>query len=178
MEDCHRKCASSKRWPSTSSAARGIPSSILQPNHRAKRLEIPGIALISHQVSLLSLEIAPMSSKKVLGESDLIFSSASFALKNALGELKRNHQSVGKRLRSIYSDATFVQSVADAYNLPLVANERCGSWYIPQDASVGFAHSKKGSAYFKSTDGHFGQWSFSLRRLNLQVLDLIGQHGG
>jgi tRNA A64-2'-O-ribosylphosphate transferase len=119
-----------------------------------------------------------MSSKKVLGESDLIFSSASFALKNALGELKRNHQSVGKRLRSIYSDATFVQSVADAYNLPLVANERCGSWYIPQDASVGFAHSKKGSAYFKSTDGHFGQWSFSLRRLNLQVLDLIGQHGG
>jgi tRNA A64-2'-O-ribosylphosphate transferase len=122
-----------------------------------------------------------MSPKKVLGESDLIFSSASFALKNALGDLKRNNQSVGNRLRSIYSDAAFVQGVADAYNLPLVANERCGSWYIPQDAASapwGFAHSKKGSAYFKSTDGHFGQWSFSLRRLNLQVLDLVGQHGG
>jgi tRNA A64-2'-O-ribosylphosphate transferase len=120
-------------------------------------------------------------SSKVLGESDLIFSSASSALREALGELKRSDQSVKNRLQSIYSDAAFVQSVAEAYNLPLVANERCGSWYIPHEAEsapAGFVHGKQGSVYFKSTDGHFGQWSFSLRRLNLQILELIGQHGG
>lgn len=37
---------------------------------------------------------------------------------------------------------------------------------------------KAGSAYFKSTDGHFGQWSFNLRRLNLQVLEIVGREGG
>jgi tRNA A64-2'-O-ribosylphosphate transferase len=118
---------------------------------------------------------------QALTESDLIFSSASTALKEALGELKRSNQSVKNRLQSIYSDATFVQSVAEAYSLPLVANERCGSWYIPFEAAsapAGFVHEKKGSVYFKSTDGHFGQWSFSLRRLNLQILELVGQNGG
>ncbi|MCJ1320142.1 hypothetical protein MMC15_005480 [Xylographa vitiligo] len=35
-----------------------------------------------------------------------------------------------------------------------------------------------GSAYFKSTDGHQGQWKFSLRRLNLQVLDVIEKFDG
>jgi tRNA A64-2'-O-ribosylphosphate transferase len=52
-----------------------------------------------------------------------------------------------------------------------VANERCGSWYIPPDT-------KSGSAYFKSTDGHTGQWDFSFRRLNLQILPLAREHGG
>lgn len=55
--------------------------------------------------------------------------------------------------------------------LPLVANERCGSWYIDPKR-------KAGSAYFKSTDGHTGQWKFSLRRLNLHLLELIGERGG
>jgi len=35
-----------------------------------------------------------------------------------------------------------------------------------------------GSAYFKSTDGHTGEWSFSLRRLNLQLFEVIGAYGG
>jgi tRNA A64-2'-O-ribosylphosphate transferase len=36
----------------------------------------------------------------------------------------------GYRLQSIETDAAFAQEVADHYGLPLVANERCGSWYI------------------------------------------------
>lgn len=106
-----------------------------------------------------------------LQESDLIFSSAASALKTALGDLKRSNLTIKNRLNSIKQDSTFVTSVADAYQLPLVANERCGSWYIPPQR-------KAGSAYFKSTDGHFGQWMFSLRRLNFQVLDVVGKHGG
>lgn len=64
-----------------------------------------------------------------------------------------------------------MQEVAEQYSLPLIANERCGSWYISPDA-------KKGSAYFKSTDGHTGQWDFSFRRLNLQLLPLANEYGG
>lgn len=112
-----------------------------------------------------------MSIQPPLRESDLIFSSASSVLKDALGELKRGNLSIKNRLRSIKEDSEFVIKVADAYELPLIANERCGSWYIPPER-------KAGSAYFKSTDGHFHQWGFSLRRLNLQVFDVLEHHGG
>ncbi|KAJ6264038.1 4-aminobutyrate aminotransferase [Drechslerella dactyloides] len=84
---------------------------------------------------------------------------------------KSDRLSISNRLHSIHADSQFVQSVADALDLPLVANERCGSWYVPSDR-------KAGSCYFKSTDGHFGCWSFSLRRLNLGLLELIGRRGG
>ncbi|PGH01155.1 hypothetical protein AJ80_09050 [Polytolypa hystricis UAMH7299] len=92
-------------------------------------------------------------------------------LSHILSSLRRSTLSIPNRLRSIESDSHFAQHVAEVYGLPLVANERCGSWYIPPEL-------KAGSAYFKSTDGHAGQWDFSLRRLNLQVLDIIREHGG
>ncbi|KAI5364792.1 putative tRNA A64-2'-O-ribosylphosphate transferase, rit1, DUSP-like domain-containing protein [Septoria linicola] len=106
-----------------------------------------------------------------LQHSDIIFSSASQILHETLGELKKTNLSIKNRLKSIKQDSAFVCTVAEAYGSPLVANERCGSWYIPPDRKVG-------SAYFKSTDGHFGQWGLSLRRLNLQVFDTLQQHGG
>ncbi|KAK6542527.1 hypothetical protein TWF694_006477 [Orbilia ellipsospora] len=84
---------------------------------------------------------------------------------------KSDRLSISNRLHSINEDSAFVQSVADELNLPLVANERCGSWYVPPEK-------KAGSCYFKSTDGHFGCWSFSLRRLNLNLLGIIGKHKG
>ncbi|KXT08455.1 hypothetical protein AC579_1243 [Pseudocercospora musae] len=110
-------------------------------------------------------------STATLQESDLIFSNASSELKIALGELKKHNLKISNRLNSIKKDSEFVTKVGSSYGLPLVANERCGSWYIPPELKVG-------SAYFKSTDGHFGQWSFSLRRLNLQVLDVLEKCGG
>lgn len=106
-----------------------------------------------------------------LQHTDLIFSPAASALKDALGELKRSNLSIKNRLRSIKEDSELVTKISDVYGLPLVANERCGSWYIPPGR-------KAGSAYFKSTDGHFGQWGFSLRRLNLGVLEVVGRGGG
>lgn len=106
-----------------------------------------------------------------LAPSDLIFSEASKSISSILATLKRTNLSISNRIHSISQDAEFVQKVADAFQLPLVANERCGSWYIPPTK-------KAASAYFKSTDGHFGQWSFNLRRLNLQLLDIIADGGG
>lgn len=104
--------------------------------------------------------------------SDLHFpSTEQQTISQTLSSLRRSALSITNRLRSVQSDASFVQEVADHYDLPLVANERCGSWYIPPDA-------KAGSAYFKSTDGHTGQWDFSFRRLNLQVFPVAREHGG
>lgn len=80
----------------------------------------------------------------------------------------------------------------------VVANERCGGWYVESglrgtsfnasgededdgdEASDGKVKRRDGwgSAYFKSTDGHFGIWNFSLRRLNLGLLDVLGEFGG
>lgn len=102
---------------------------------------------------------------------DLHFPSAQVSISQTLSSLRRSALSVTNRLQSIEADATFVQEVAEQYGLPLIANERCGSWYISPDA-------KKGSAYFKSTDGHTGQWDFSFRRLNLQLLPLANEYGG
>ncbi|KAJ5524697.1 hypothetical protein N7494_011347 [Penicillium frequentans] len=102
---------------------------------------------------------------------DLHFPSAQVSISQTLSSLRRSALSVTNRLQSIEADAAFVQEVAEQYGLPLIANERCGSWYISPDA-------KKGSAYFKSTDGHTGQWDFSFRRLNLQLLPLANEYGG
>ena len=114
-----------------------------------------------------------------LTTSDLIFSEqANHNFSRTLGELKRSTLSISNRLNSILLDASFVRDVAAAYSSnntpfsrPLIANERCGSWYISP------AH-KQGSAYFKSTDGHTSVWKFSTRRLNLQLLPCIGAYGG
>ncbi|EMD92577.1 hypothetical protein COCC4DRAFT_131176 [Bipolaris maydis ATCC 48331] len=110
---------------------------------------------------------------KPLTEADIIFPHLSNTpnLSSTLSSLRRSTLSTHNRLASIISDSAFVESVAFAYGLPLVANERCGSWYIPP-------YLKSGSVYFKSTDGHMGEWSFSLRRLNLQLFDVVEKWGG
>ncbi|KIW97156.1 uncharacterized protein Z519_02548 [Cladophialophora bantiana CBS 173.52] len=98
-------------------------------------------------------------------------SSHNPSLYATLKSIRKSALSLPNRLTSILSDGKFVKAASQRYNLPLVANERCGSWYIdPAD--------KVGSTYFKSTDGHHGQWDFSARRLNLQLLPILAVHGG
>lgn len=111
--------------------------------------------------------------------ADLIFSDAATSLRSFEKHEKRASLSLIHRLRSIQLDAAFVSKCAAHFaHLPLVANERCGSWYI-DDSTLTELHAKShASAYFKSTDGHAGQWSFNLRRLNLQLLDVIANGRG
>lgn len=130
----------------------------------------------THQLAS-KLKTPPMSSPPPLNPSDLLFSTAHTTLNQTLTSLKRKDLSISNRLHSIVADATFVQEVASAYQLPLITNERCGSWYAPPSLRPSLELGS-GSAYFKSTDGHHGQWSFSLRRLNLQILQVIGANGG
>ena len=85
-------------------------------------------------------------------------------------ELKREQNSTYNCLLSILDDSRFVKEIASLYpTLPVVANLRCGLWYVP-DA--------RHTCYFKSTDGHEGKWSFSTTRLNLDVAQLCHVHGG
>ncbi|KAG2175394.1 hypothetical protein INT43_001041 [Umbelopsis isabellina] len=89
-------------------------------------------------------------------------------------QIRRDHKNIYNRLKSIEEDARFVTEISTLFpQYAIVANERCGSWYIePQQ------NRKRRSAYFKSTDGHTGQWKFNLRRMNLHLLDIIEEHGG
>lgn len=94
------------------------------------------------------------------------------SISQLLTSLRRTTLSIPNRLHSIRSDAQFVTEAAEAYApRPLVANERCGSWYIPPGR-------KRGSAYFKSTDGHERAWKFSTRRLNLHLVDMVERNDG
>ncbi|KAF3989299.1 hypothetical protein FT663_02846 [Candidozyma haemuli var. vulneris] len=90
--------------------------------------------------------------------------------KEALKELRKEPLSIRNRLYSILLDAEYVSRFSSS-GLPIVANERCGLWYV-QPALLAE------SAYFKSTDGHTNQWKFSLRRLNFHLLPLLHTHGG
>lgn len=53
--------------------------------------------------------------------------------------------------------------------LPCLANLRCGLWY---------QRAFDGTCYFKSTDGHSGNWAFSATRLNLHVARAAATAGG
>ncbi|CAH2350493.1 tRNA A64-2'-O-ribosylphosphate transferase [[Candida] railenensis] len=88
-------------------------------------------------------------------------------------ELRKDQLSIRNRLQSILYDAYYIESLVSRgiARYPLIPNERCGLWYVPEDK-------KAESCYFKSTDGHTGQWSFNLRRLNLHLLSIICREGG
>ena len=103
--------------------------------------------------------------------SDLLFPLAAQNFSSSISALKRFTLCTHNRLHSIYKDSRFIEKVAESHDLPIIANERCGSWYIPPEM-------RASSAYFKSTDGHYGQWAFSMRRLNLTLLTVIGEAGG
>lgn len=97
---------------------------------------------------------------------DIQHSLAHASISTQSNAIRRSTRTLKNRLKSIRQDANFVLSVAEAYNLPLVTNSRAGDWYVDPGHV-------KASVYFKSTDGHTWQWSFSTRRLNLKLLEVI-----
>ncbi|CAD7702181.1 unnamed protein product [Ostreobium quekettii] len=85
-------------------------------------------------------------------------------------ELEKERNCLYNRACSIIEDAAFVGTVRELYpGLPVICNLRCGAWYVPPP---------RGCCYFKSTDGHHGNWSFSLTRLNLNVAEWAAKAGG
>lgn len=92
--------------------------------------------------------------------------------KSLRSELRKESRSLYNRLQSIHEDAQYVSKLHEKFpDLPVFANERCGSWYV--DPAV-----LDGSVYFKSVDGHHGRWNFCLKRSNLHVLETMVKHSG
>lgn len=98
------------------------------------------------------------------GDNEFIFSGSSAAIKRGLRELDRATQTPYNRLQSIMHDRSIImrELVKSGLNaIPIFGNARTGCWYA-QDPNQ--------SVTFKSTDGHYGTWEFSLRKLNLHFL--------
>lgn len=89
------------------------------------------------------------------------------SIKDVVKELRKDALSVKNRLQSILYDHHQVQLLCNKWQLPpLIANERCGLWYVAPNEYIE-------TCYFKSTDGHTHNWSFSQRRLNFHLLKLL-----
>jgi tRNA A64-2'-O-ribosylphosphate transferase len=92
------------------------------------------------------------------------------SLTQVLRAVRRAEHSIFSAVASVALDARFVAAAASrAAGLPALANLRCGGWYLPAPDAT---------CYFKSTDGHAGQWAFSLARLNLPAARLAAARGG
>lgn len=84
--------------------------------------------------------------------------------------LKKQEVGLYNCVNSVLADVSFVKEIANVYpSLSLVANLRCGLWYAPTCSST---------CYFKSTDGHYGNWGFSCTRLNLHTAKLAARECG
>ncbi|EIM80755.1 initiator tRNA phosphoribosyl transferase [Stereum hirsutum FP-91666 SS1] len=91
----------------------------------------------------------------------------------ALEYLRKESLDIYNRIHSIQEDIAFVESVREAYpTLTFLPNLRCGAWYTNP------AHSSNEPAYFKSTDGHYNNWGFNLRRPNLHLITVASRTNG
>ncbi|KQK11202.1 hypothetical protein BRADI_2g58742v3 [Brachypodium distachyon] len=105
-------------------------------------------------------------------EAEPATEEGTLSIYKAARRIKRRGSTLYNALRSVAEDAAFVAEIAALWPaLPLVANLRCGLWYTqPRTLAA--------TCYFKSTDGHAGNWSFSTARLNLHLALLAGERGG
>ncbi|KAF8648494.1 hypothetical protein AX16_006204 [Volvariella volvacea WC 439] len=96
-----------------------------------------------------------------------------FGTSNVMSLLHKESLDMYNRLHSIAEDINFVHQVHEAYpQLPIFPNLRCGAWYTDPQTATDIP------AYFKSTDGHYNNWSFNLRRANLHLLELVVEKQG
>ncbi|CAE8679448.1 unnamed protein product [Polarella glacialis] len=138
----------------------------LAANERSPGLS-NGDASISSAASGCTLQRKDLSSDAASG------TAVPGVLSNRAARLEAR-RSTANYLLSIGLDSRFViaaRAQVGASDLPLLANLRAGSWYVPPE-------SLDGTCYFKSVDGHKNEWDFSLIRLNLQVARLAASHGG
>ena len=93
------------------------------------------------------------------------------SLTAVLRAIKRSEHSLFNCVASIIHDyESFIRPILHLFTpFPVAANLRCGVWYVPNPTAT---------AYFKSTDGHHGQWSFSTARLNIHIAELAAEYGG
>ncbi|KAI0566161.1 initiator tRNA phosphoribosyl transferase family protein [Gracilaria domingensis] len=97
--------------------------------------------------------------------------AATYDQNQILKSLRKVERGLRARFLSIAHDTSVAlhiyQSLFPEHDIPIFANARAGSWYVPPLVR----QRRTCTASFKSADGHYGQWSSSLRRPNVHVLE-------
>ena len=119
--------------------------------------------------------IAHMSSSYTLEGRQVVFGHAA-TLQSLRRAVRTEQLSLLNRLRSIHDDHAFLASILPHYPaFPVLANLRCGSWYVPP---LPVPSPTASTCYFKSSDAHCLHWTFSPLRLNGHVAALCAERGG
>ena len=150
--------------------------------------------LLSHLSRFFSVRCRPKATLTMRATEDNELPDFNPSIYKVVRELKRDDHGVYNCLASIVQDAAFVRRVVARYpDFPVFANLRCGVWYVGGRGGAGAVAGDAASAdgivddtrapasgtcYFKSTDGHCNNWSFSATRLNLHVAEAAAKHGG
>ena len=95
------------------------------------------------------------------------------ALHTLQRRVKREGGSLRNHLLSIVQDTDVVHAIHDIFShnqYPLYGNRRNGCWYTTALSEL--------SCYFKSMDGHHGNWAFSCSRINLEFAGRAASKGG
>ena len=118
------------------------------------------------------MEDAGWSRQVEVPGGNFVICNQQLSITQVLRAVKRQEHGLFNCVASSVADAAWVREVADEFpGFPLVANLRCGGWYVPRPAAGE-------TCYFKSTDGHSGEWSFSPVRLNLHIAAMAAREGG
>ncbi|DBA66398.1 TPA: hypothetical protein ACH3X2_002378 [Trebouxia sp. C0005] len=92
------------------------------------------------------------------------------SVNRVLRQLKKEESSLFNCVCSVSSDAAFIDEISRLHpGLPIAANLRCGLWHVRDPQTT---------CYFKSTDGHNGNWSFSTTRLNVHLAESAANRRG
>ena len=150
--------------------------------------------LLSHLSRFFSVRCRPKATLTMRATEDDELPDFNPSIYKVVRELKQDDHGVYNCLASIVQDAAFVRRVVARYpDFPVFANLRCGVWYVGGRGGAGAVAGDAASAdgivddtrapasgtcYFKSTDGHCNNWSFSATRLNLHVAEAAAKHGG
>ena len=95
-----------------------------------------------------------------------------YRARHRLLSIDRDTKDLKKRILSALHCNTNDNKIQQ-HHWPWLPNKNCGLWYLSGDVS-----SNNTEVYFKSTDGHVNTYAISLKRLNIQLLELLHKFNG
>jgi len=95
-----------------------------------------------------------------------------YRARHRLLSIDRDTKDLKQRILSTLHNNTDDYKIQQHHQWPWLPNKNCGSWYLDPPSS------DNTEVYFKSTDGHVGTYAISLKRLNIQLLELLHKFNG
>jgi len=94
-----------------------------------------------------------------------------YRARHRLLSIDRDTKDLKKRILSALHNNTDDNKIQHHHQWPWLPNKNCGLWYLePLSITT--------EVYFKSTDGHVNTYNISLKRLNIQLLELLHKFNG